>query len=248
MDRTYRRQRHVYDATRALFLTGRDSLLRGMNVRPGDRVLEVGCGTGRNLVRLAGMHPAARLYGLDASGEMLKTARAKLRRAGLDGKVPLAHCLAEDFDRERVFGLDEPFDVVLFSYALTMMPGRLRAVDAALAGLRPGGSIHIVDFWDGRGLPSVLRVLLARWLALFGVEHRDDLGEHLRELARRGEGSLALDPLAGRYAFLARFRKAGSQGGERRGRTSPCSSGTSYGQVREPRAAPFPNAAGSRPP
>jgi S-adenosylmethionine-diacylgycerolhomoserine-N-methlytransferase len=221
MDRTYRRQRHVYDATRALFLTGRDSLLRQMDVRPGDRVLEVGCGTGRNLVRLARMHPAARLHGLDASGEMLKTARAKLRRAGLDGKVPLAHCLAEDFDRERDFRLEEPFDVVFFSYSLTIMPGRLRAVDAALASVRPGGSVHIVDFWDGRGLPSVLRGLLARWLALFGVEHRDELEEHLRDLARRGEGSLALEPLAGRYAFLARFRKAGSARATRRGRSGP---------------------------
>ena len=53
MDRMYHLQRHFYDATRKYYLLGRDQLLRELNVRPGETVLEVGCGTGRNLVILA---------------------------------------------------------------------------------------------------------------------------------------------------------------------------------------------------
>src|SRR5579862_2442248 len=71
MDRIYRWQRHFYDFTRPLFLFGRDALLRRMEVRERDQVLEVGCGTARNLLKLHARRRSARLYGLDASREML---------------------------------------------------------------------------------------------------------------------------------------------------------------------------------
>ena len=45
MDRMYRNQRLIYDATRAYYLLGRDQMLRGLGAGPGDKVLEVGCGT-----------------------------------------------------------------------------------------------------------------------------------------------------------------------------------------------------------
>ena len=52
-----------------------------------------------------------------------------------------------------------------------------------------------------------LRALLARWLSLFHVRHRPEIVRHLKNLVRRGAGGLRLEPLAGRYAFIARFRK-----------------------------------------
>ena len=57
MDRMYRYQRYFYDLTRKYYLLGRDRLLSEMDVKPGERVLEVGCGTGRNLKILASRHP-----------------------------------------------------------------------------------------------------------------------------------------------------------------------------------------------
>jgi S-adenosylmethionine-diacylgycerolhomoserine-N-methlytransferase len=53
MDEMYRWTRYVYDFTRKYYLLGRDRLLRDMELKPGDRVLEIGCGTARNLIRLA---------------------------------------------------------------------------------------------------------------------------------------------------------------------------------------------------
>ena len=81
MDRMYHLQRHFYDATRKYYLLGRDQLLKEMNVRRGQTVLEVGCGTGRNLVILAKRHPDAQFFGLDASAAMLETAKSKKIKA-----------------------------------------------------------------------------------------------------------------------------------------------------------------------
>src|SRR5258705_12381745 len=53
MDKAYRRQRHFYDLTRKYYLLGRDRLLRQLNAKPGERVIEIGCGTARNLIRIA---------------------------------------------------------------------------------------------------------------------------------------------------------------------------------------------------
>ena len=82
MDRLYRRQRHFYDVTRKYYLLGRDRLIEGLAPPPGSRVLEIGCGTARNLVAAAQAWPDAQFYGIDISAEMLATARQRRRPGG----------------------------------------------------------------------------------------------------------------------------------------------------------------------
>ena len=84
MDRMYRLQRYFYDFTRKYYLLGRDRLLREMDLAPGARVLEIGCGTARNLGLLARGRPDVMYYGIDASHEMLMTAEARIVRARLE--------------------------------------------------------------------------------------------------------------------------------------------------------------------
>ena len=60
MDRIYAGQRHIYDLTRKYYLFGRDRMIDRLDLQPGATVLEVGCGTGRNLIRAARAWPDAR--------------------------------------------------------------------------------------------------------------------------------------------------------------------------------------------
>ncbi len=182
MNRTYRYQRHIYDFTRKYFLLGRDRLIDDLAPRDGDAVLEIGCGTGRNLAVAAARHPTVQLYGIDVSTEMLASAFATIARAGLAPRVRLAHADATSFDPQPLFGIAR-FDRVFVSYSLSMIPQWEAVLDHALSILGPGGELHIVDFGGQRRLPGVFRTLLRRWLAVFHVTPRDGLEAALRARA-----------------------------------------------------------------
>lgn len=208
MDRIYRRQRHFYDLTRKYFLFGRDALIDGLEPPSGAQVLEVGCGTARNLVRVARRYPWARLYGLDASGEMLKTAEAKAARAGLADRIVLRQGLAEELDAQAMFGVARGFDVVMLSYVLSMVPDWSGALKAALGAVRPGGAVEIVDFGDIDRLPVGLGRPLGAWLQKFEVMPRPEIQGMLRAFERAGRGQAEVRKVLGDYAFLARFVRA----------------------------------------
>src|SRR5580704_2331819 len=144
MDRMYRRQRYIYDLSRKFYLLGRDEAILRLGAAPGASVLEIGCGTGRNLVKVARAYPESRLYGLDLSREMLASAAAALARAGLSTRIALARADATAFDPAALFGRAQ-FDRVLISYALSMIPPWRDTLALALDVLSPGGSLHVVD-------------------------------------------------------------------------------------------------------
>jgi S-adenosylmethionine-diacylgycerolhomoserine-N-methlytransferase len=181
MDRIYRRQRHVYDLSRKYYLLGRDRLIEGLAPPPGGRVLEVGCGTARNLIALAHRHPAVPLFGIDLSREMLDTARRRLDREGLAGRVRLAHADATRFDPALLFGVPA-FSRIFFSYTLSMIPEWERALAQSVQWLQPGGELHIVDFGGQERLPRWFRGGLRQWLATFHVTPRDGLEAALAAL------------------------------------------------------------------
>src|SRR6201996_9318536 len=104
MDDMYRRQRHIYDLSRKFYLLGRDEAIARLRPAPGDAVLEIGCGTGRNLIKLAQTYPKSRLFGLDVSREMLATAAASTARAGLASRIAFAQGDATAFDSQSLFG------------------------------------------------------------------------------------------------------------------------------------------------
>lgn len=209
MDQIYRYQRGIYDITRKYYLLGRDSIIQKMEIEPGQRVLEMGCGTARNLLILAKRNPQARFYGLDASTQMLLTARKKIEQAGLENKIVLRQCLAEKMSCNATFGLSEPFDSIFFSYSLSMIPTWREAMQAAIKNVKSEGWIYIVDFWDQAKLPKYFQRLLTWWLSIFHVKHEPELIAYLQSLESMEDKTLEIDSICGRYAFMARLQKKG---------------------------------------
>jgi S-adenosylmethionine-diacylgycerolhomoserine-N-methlytransferase len=125
----------IYDATRWTFLFGRERILKRIaSVSSPQRILEVGCGTGRNLQSLRRIFPHADITGIDLSADMLEIAKRKTSHV---------HFIQQAYDAP----ISGNFDLVLFSYALSMFnPGWEQAIQAAKDDLRPGGMLAVVDF------------------------------------------------------------------------------------------------------
>jgi S-adenosylmethionine-diacylgycerolhomoserine-N-methlytransferase len=202
MDRMYRYQRHIYDLTRKYYLLGRDRMIAGLDARPGLRVLEIGCGTGRNLILAAQKYPRARFFGIDVSNEMLVSAQAGIMRAGLSETVHVAQADATAFDSVALFRITK-FDRIFVSYTLSMIPQWDAALDHAVTMLAPEGELHIVDFGGQERLPGWFRAMLRNWLARFHVTPRDGLETHLAELAARHRLRLTMARPCLGYAQLA---------------------------------------------
>jgi S-adenosylmethionine-diacylgycerolhomoserine-N-methlytransferase len=166
--RYYRVQARIYDLTRWTFLRGREDLIRlAANHCHPQRILEVGCGTGKNLLHLGRLFPAAQLWGLDLSPHMLSRARRKLR--GLGQRVKLVEAA---YDRPVAPGR---FDLVVFSYALSMFnPGWEAALRTASHDLSLRGAVAAVDFHDSP-FPS-----FKRWMGLNHVRLNGHLLLHFQ--------------------------------------------------------------------
>jgi len=202
MDAIYRNQRFIYDATRKYYLLGRDQLLADLDVPNGGAVLEIGCGTARNLIRAARLYPTAQLYGLDASSQMLQTARGKVKRAGLQERITLAVGNATNFSPPELFSR-ERFERIFISYTLSMVPSWREAVEQAIGCLTPGGVLHALDFGDFAALPGWARGAQLRWLRCFSVYPVRSLEQGLADIARRPGLELTVSRIYAGYAVKA---------------------------------------------
>lgn len=207
MDAIYRYQRHIYDASRKYYLLGRDRLIRDLDAGQDMAVLEVGCGTGRNLIAAARRWPQARFFGFDISRTMLDTANASVARHGLSDRIALTQGDATDFESRHLWGR-AGFDRIFLSYTVSMIPGWELALDEAARALLPGGSIHIVDFGQQERLPSLFRRALFAWLARFDVAPRGDMLPVLEDVAARHRLTLTFTPLYRGYAWSAVLKGA----------------------------------------
>jgi S-adenosylmethionine-diacylgycerolhomoserine-N-methlytransferase len=204
MDAIYRSQRHIYDLTRKYYLLGRDRLIDELAPPRGGTVIEIGCGTGRNLIAAARRWPDARYFGIDISEAMLATARANVAKAGLSERIILAQGDATAFDAAALFGVAQ-FDRVFQSYTLSMIPDWQGALREGASKLAPGGRLDVVDFGQQEHLPGAFRALLFGWLARFDVTPRADLAAALDRIAAATGLSARFTPLYRGYAWAGRL-------------------------------------------
>lgn len=155
--RYYAFHARIYDWTRWTFLFGRQRLVDEIAARLQPRdILEIGCGTGVNLARLARRFPAARLTGWDGSPDML--ARARRRLTAFGERCRLHSGFYPPGSRSR----PQP-DLIVVSYCLSMVnPGWEALIDTVAEEVASGGLLAVVDF-HGSSL-----AWFRRWM---GVNH-----------------------------------------------------------------------------
>lgn len=171
----YRRHAEIYDLTRWAFLFGRRDLVREASKRlpTARRVLEIGCGTGSNLVSLATAFPRAEIVGVDLSRDMLDRAREKIAPFG--NRIALRHQAYEG----PVRGDGPGFDLIVCSYSLSMVnPGFEMVLEACREDLSRKGFLAVVDFHESRWQ------WFRRWM---GANHVRLEGQVLRHLRSRFE-------------------------------------------------------------
>jgi S-adenosylmethionine-diacylgycerolhomoserine-N-methlytransferase len=203
MDKMYRVQRHFYDVTRAYYLLGRDRLIDMLDPPASGTVLEIGCGTGRNIIMASQRFPHARFFGIDISDEMLKSATAALAKSPKVGSVRLAQADALTFNPATTFGQDR-FDRIYFSYTLSMIPDWQGAIRKAMDLLSPIGELHIVDFGQCEQLPGFVRTVMGNWLSRFHVTPRRTIREFISHAALVDGKTIAFNHSHRGYAWHIR--------------------------------------------
>jgi len=145
IEQAYRRYARVYDVCfGAVFQPGRRAIVERMGCNPGERILEVGVGTGLSLP----LYPQdVRVVGIDISRPMLEQARVRLARIRVDS---LAQLMV--MDAENMAFADDSFDKVVAMYVASVVPDPGRLVDEMRRVCKPGGQIFMVNHFHSRNL------------------------------------------------------------------------------------------------
>ncbi len=162
IQKVYGRYAHLYDLYfGAIFSPGRRAVVERMNIQPGDRVLEVGVGTGLSLP----LYPTdAHVVGIDVCREMLERARERADRA----ELPHVKAL-EVMDAEAMRFPDASFDKVVAMYVASVVPNPGRLIEEMRRVCKPDGELFIVNhFHHTNPIVGSIERLIAPLSRLFG--------------------------------------------------------------------------------
>ncbi|MCH6470421.1 class I SAM-dependent methyltransferase [Sinomonas terrae] len=166
----------LYDvlAGEPVYRTGRLRGIAGLRLRPGQAVVDAGCGTGLNFAHLeAALGPGGRIVGIDASCAMLDQARKRIRRAGW-ANIDLVHAdltaIAPTNLADLVHEAAPQVDAVLATYSLSVTGDAAAAWERILALCAPGTRVAVVDMQLPTGPAAALAPIAALACRLGGSD------------------------------------------------------------------------------
>lgn len=149
VERVYDKIARVYDLTFGITLhPGRLIALQRMGIKPGDKILEVGVGTGIN-VSLYPKH--CHVTGIDFSALMLEKARERVIKNGV------TNVRLQEMDAGNLTFADNSFDIVYAPYVISVVSDPVKVVNEMRRVCRPGGKMVILNHFRSR-TPVVARV------------------------------------------------------------------------------------------
>lgn len=168
--RTYRKRARHYDISAKLYyLLGypqrahRRRAMQALELRPGDTVVEIGCGTGLNFTQIQqAIGPAGRIVGVDLTDAMLARAR---RRIDAHGWRNVTLVQADALEVELPMGID----AILSTYALTHVPECAEVIARGCEVLSPGGRWVVLDTKLPENAPGWVAPLTLTALGPFAV-------------------------------------------------------------------------------
>ncbi len=204
VEKVYRQRASHYDrASSTLDTLGfgynrlRWEAVEELDLKPGDAVLEIGCGTGANFPLLEERIGAnGRLTGVDLTHSMLNEAEKKIKTAGWTN-VDLIHCSAKDYEFPA-----RGFDGVLSTFALTLEPEYDAVIAGIASALRPGKRFAIADLKLARGWRLVFLPFLLPIMRPFAVSLKL-APRHPWESMKRHMEELKMTEHLGGYLYVA---------------------------------------------
>jgi ubiquinone/menaquinone biosynthesis C-methylase UbiE len=177
----------------------RPRAVKQLNLKPGDRVLDVGCGTGRNLPYLSrAVQPDGWVYGVDISEGMLAKAGEACDKNGWKNVILICSDAAE-------YELPEAVDGAIFSLSYATMRHRKQVLRHAWEQIKPGGRLVMLDSRFLSGLLWRLTYPLFSWILKLTVLGNPDVDE-LRDV-RELSGQVEVEELQFGTYFIARVMK-----------------------------------------
>ena len=172
IEKVYRRYAPTYDFYfGAVLQPGRRAVIDAMRCSPGERILEVGVGTGLSLL----LYPRdVRVVGIDVSNEMLEIAQERKRRHRLD------HVELRCMDAEHMAFEDGAFDKVVAMYVMSVAPDPRRLLEEMRRVCRREGDLYIVNhFRHANPLIGLIESMIAPFSSLLGFHPDFSLDDFL---------------------------------------------------------------------